>query len=292
MHKPVTRPVVHVPHLHRELAPACLPAGVLFVSPGLAASAEAEASVWRSPLLPFAPAQSAAVLRDLLHFGTEMGAQGDLQALAAALQDKPATSNRSEFADIDRFVASDGALEDKGMPKPTLDAVLQGAQKTLLLAWHLEEHAHELDVLRDRFAATRTSLGDVMGVEDEDDLGALPDLDAFTADLVGEGMDILRPSWRVVLDNMAPFLPEGAALITCDPVMTAALREAGVAFASMSEAQCVELPEGLRTVLAGKVVCAEAPLWQALGRSGPVAGRPWLDNSYLFVACASCSVKA
>lgn len=290
MQKTHARRLVYVPHLHRESAPSCLPEVVQFLSVGLTDRPGAGELIPDG--LPYTPAEARACLRDLLDYGLSVGREGDLYALAAAADDAEAVAaRRSESRALARF--ADTGESPAGVPagEPVPGERLRNAQKTLLLASYLEERARELDALQERFADGRKGLAQVIGVEDGDDDFDLPALDAFTPDLPGSGMDVLRPSWRVVLDNMACFLPDDAAFFTCDHVMLAALREAGVGFEPAS-VEMLRNFEGLDAALAPKLVQACVPLWQALGLSGPQAGRSWLDREMLFIGCAACETGA
>ncbi len=290
MLKTHTRRLVYVPHLHRESAPACLPQVVQFLSVGLADRPVAGELLPDG--LPYTPAEARACLRDLLEYGLSVGREGDLYALTAAADDSQAVAaRRAESRALARF-ADTGESEAASSAGEALPGErLRNAQKTLLLASYLEERARELDALQARFADGRKGLAQVIGVDDGDDDIDLPALDAFTPDLPGSGMDVLRPSWRVVLDNMACFLPEDAALFTCDHVMLAALGDAGVVFEPVS-VETLRRFEGLDAALAPKLVQACVPLWQALGLSGPQAERPWLDREALFIGCAACQTGA
>ena len=285
METPIAHRLVYAPHLHRECAPACLPAVVEFLSPGLENAAGQ--NEWRSPLLPFAPAEARAVLRDLLEYGLSLGKEGDLQALAASMDDGGiSTDARRERMALEHF-ASDGRIDPAPVSAAeTLSMKHQTAQKTLLLAWHLEERAQELDALRDRFMEGRTGLAGTIGIDD-DDIDELPDMPSFSVDLPGEGLDLLRPSWRVVLDNMAPFLPEDGALFTCDSVMLGGLREAGIELGPVT-VDILRGLEGLDAALAPRLVHARTHLWRALGHGNCPADRPWLAREIFIFGCAAC----
>lgn len=362
--------LLYVPYLRRESAPAALPNEVLFMDSGMNASQGAayssgaqnvpeEQNLWTSPLLPFAPNQAKYVLNDLLQYGDNVGMFGDLQAMAAGMVEnerkavKKRTS-RSEMREIDLFEL-DGfmadELKDEGQDatvKAELEAELvaakkaeaaqkelnrlQAAQKTLLLAWHLEGSALELDALRDSFSAGRELLLSTMGVEEDelselmgfagmgglpsrtvkgagqgatllDDespdatqssgflrqggIGSLPDQDPFTADLAGSGLDVLRPSWRTLLESMVPFMPEDAALVTCDALMVEAMQDFGVVFNPVEgEACAAELKVLLEVFEGANCHASTAPMWHFLGYKAPVATKPWLDGERTLFAVA------
>lgn len=308
--------ILYVPHLRRESVSFC-PDCVEFLSSGLAASAKpvgyakqtsqedtgcCEEKKWLSPLLPYTPAQAKHVLNDLLSYGLNMGLHGDMQAMAVGMADaqrstKARRTSRSELRDIDQF--EQGLLDKASAKVDDLDAqeqtliTLQNAQKTLLLAEHLEESAIEIDTLRDHFSHGRESLLDTLGVEEDltellgvEDMSALPDQEAFTAELLGSGLDVLRPSWRVLLDSMMHFIPKGAVLFTSDATMLEAMHEAGLAFEPMKSADFVAM-YGVGGAHAGhtdllpdgaQLMRITAPVWLLLGHKAPIEGRPWLNR--------------
>ncbi len=341
--------LLYVPYLRRESAPQALPSDVLFMDCGMNASQGAayssgadngpaeQGTLWTSPRLPFAPNEAKHVLNDLLQFGHNVGTYGgDIQALAAGMaetnrnaarkstsrhelrelelfeQDGLAGDELALLGDQEQSVAERQALAEAEALQTETER-LQSAQKTLLLAWHLEGSALELDALRDSFTAGRELLMDTIGVEEDElselmgfagmgglpsrdkgangkssgllsqnGIGSLPDQDPFTADLAGSGLDVLRPSWRSLLENMLPFMPDDAALITCDVAMVEAMQEFGVHFEPVSSAGMGELAKNLQVKLEGfdGTTCKSTtgPMWQLLGYKAAVANKPWLDR--------------
>ncbi|GEM_PF-1185200 len=312
MHNASEHPVLYIPLLHRELAPACLPEGVEFLSAGLPAAptvaggAPRDAanppavSAWRSPLLPLSEAEARTCLAELLDFGMNVGSgpHGDLAAMVAALEsaqdEAPFSLGRSELAALESF-AADGAVGGAAPGSPTDDPALTdrnrriAAQKTLILAWHLEERVRELDALKEKFSRSRESLADILGVETDEELRELPALEPYSAMLPGSGADIIGPSWRVIVENMGPFLPDGAVLFTCDAEISATLRDGGAAFAPVTAEQAARLCPAWGDKVAKLVVHARLPLWQVAGRPGPDAARPWLDRVFDVVCCGKCA---
>lgn len=313
MHNASEHPVLYIPLLHRELAPACLPEGVEFLSAGLPAApsvaggapqapANPTAAPWRSPQLPLSEAEARACLAELLDFGMNVGSgpHGDLAAMVAALEsahdEAPFSLGRSELAALENF-ASGGPHEKDGTGGgPASGDPAQedrnrriAAQKTLILAWHLEERVRELDALKEKFSRSRESLADILGVETDEELREMPALDPYSAMLPGSGADIIGPSWRIIVENMGPFLPDGAVLFTCDAEISATLRDGGAAFAPVTAEQAASLCPAWGDKVARLVVHARLPLWQVAGRPGPDAARPWLDRVFDVVCCGKCA---
>ncbi|WP_223290393.1 hypothetical protein [Nitratidesulfovibrio sp. SRB-5] len=317
MHNASEHPVLYIPLLHRELAPACLPEGVAFLSAGLPgapsvgggapqdAAAASAAAPWRSPLLPLSEAEARACLAELLDFGMNVGSgpHGDLAAMVAALEsaqdEAPFSLGRSELAALENFssggTGGTGGTDGTGDGAASEDAAQadrnrrMAAQKTLILAWHLEERVRELDALKEKFSRSRESLADILGVETDEELREMPALDPYSAMLPGSGADIIGPSWRVIVENMGPFLPDGAVLFTCDAEISATLRDGGAAFAPVTAEQAASLCPAWGDKVAKLVVHARLPLWQVAGRPGPDAARPWLDRVFDVVCCGKCA---
>lgn len=334
--------LLYVPYLRRESAPAFLPDSVLFLDCGLSTmqgaayssgasnSPEEQGALWTSPRLPFAPNEAKHVLNDLLQYGDNVGMYGDLPAMAAGMAETERkvaklTSTRREIKELELFELDgfvDGMADEQDSALAEAEATqkelarLQSAQKTLLLAWHLEGSALELDALRDSFSAGRELLLDTIGVEEDElselmgfsgmgglpsrqqgvgsgsllsqsGIGSLPDQDPFTSDLAGSGLDILRTSWRALLENMLPFMPEDSVLVTCDMSMVEAMKEFDVAFESV---ECGAVPDNLKVKLEGSFKAtyqvAQGPMWRLLGHKVPVATKPWLGRELaLYAVC-------
>lgn len=308
MRDTLEHPVLYIPLLHRELAPDCLPEGVAFLSAGLPAvpsvvggapqdaARGAAAPVWRSPLLPLSEAEARACLAELLDFGLNVGSgpHGDLAAMVAALEsardEAPFSLDTSELAALRDFAS--GGVADRSASEEPAGAERNrriAAQKTLILAWHLEERVRELDALKEKFSRSRESLAHILGVEGDEELRELPALDAYSAVLPGNGADIIGPSWRIVVENMGHFLPDNAVLFTCDAHIAAGLRDGGAVLAPVTAGQAAALCPAWTGKVARLVVHARAPLWQVTGRPGPDAARPWLNRLFDVVCCGMCA---
>lgn len=345
--------LLYVPYLRRESAPTSLPSEVLFMDSGMNAmqgaayssgannSPEEQGALWTSPRLPFAPDQAKHVLNDLLQYGENVGMFGDLQSMAAGMAENERKLSRMSttrremkelelfeldgFADEDADAVSDEAraqllaeakaLEEAEAAKKEAQR-LEAAQKTLLLAWHLEGSALELDALRDSFTAGRELLMETMGVEEDelselmgfagvgglpsrqgtkgtgsflsqDGIGSLPDQDPFTADLAGSGLDVLRPSWRSLLENMLPFMPDDAVLVTSDAAMVEAMQEFGVTFTAVDTDNKLQAEfELFAGTPRAQAQVANGPMWRLLGLKAPVVTKPWLDREFSLIAVA------
>ncbi len=307
MHNASEHSVLYIPLLHRDLAPACLPDGVEFLSAGLpgapsvAGGDNAPAAPWRSPLLPLSESEARACLAELLDFGLNVGSgpHGDLAAMVAALEsaqdEAPFSLGRSELAALENFATGGAGASEASLGSAPGDPAQAerdqriAAQKTLILAWHLEERVRELDALKEKFSRSRESLADILGVETDEELRELPALDPYSAMLPGSGADIIGPSWRIIVENMSPFLPDGAVLFTCDAEISATLRAGGAAFAPVTAEQAARLCPAWGDKVAKLVVHARLPLWQVAGRPGPDAARPWLDRVFDVVCCGKCA---
>lgn len=282
--------VIAAPHLHpaSEAGALSLPA-VKFFNPGL--SAARDAAVFTPEGLPLQGAAARGCLHELAVMVQNFGSSRDLAmfALNSEQHESGRDRNRDEMTDLAAFIqAEGGAFEPAAAAVPTKKDVRIEAQKTLLLAYSLEDSVSELDSLQARYESTLASMGDVLGVEADDDLKDLPGLEDLPAELRGSGADMMQLSWRVVLDNMGAFLQDGIILVTGDSSMADALAEmpeASILDVEKASALCPAWNEAALAG-AGELMCVQAPLWRILGKSAPVAGRDWQQYSFTVVFAA------
>ena len=300
----MTFPVYYMPTLHPERLPIDLPPHVVFfpvglekpsvdgkreLSPGSSASMQDSVATQASTdALPLSPVEARLVLEEMLRMGEEYAAAGMLKELAAhqfmSLQQKD-RGRPGEFDALSRFVESDGAAEAQQAhvtdwsaasreanlaSSAAIRQALVDCQKTLLLAYSLEERAGELDALEKRHKSVEKALLASLG--DGDGPPATPEPDDTD---IGAVLESELP-WRLMVDAAIPFLPEQAILFTADPAMTSDLREAGMLQPLPEDrlAYCRDWPPSL---VAG-LLHAEVPAWRLVGRRGPLPERPWLKR--------------
>ncbi|MDL2271491.1 hypothetical protein LJC23_00475 [Desulfovibrio sp. OttesenSCG-928-I05] len=308
---------IYVPDMHPGFAPCRVPLSVAFFHPGLPGVEESIPDhaqgrlLYHPAIYPFDPLAARAVLREMLSIGERMdaglrsgGASGLETPELAALQLFPDGSEMDReiqmaFASLDGAAhqgrkdgTEDGAEDSEGQDAAAhdgqpmtpsdvgfLERARVAAQKTLLLAWDLEERLEEIYRLQEEVAASGQSLSRLLGEgqSQEQMLDAM--LTAF-AHYGGsangqEAQGVSRPDWKITLGAMAPFLPKGARLFSCHEIMGAELFERGLLHA---------LPDSDDPVLRAfpkPLYAVNAPLWRILGRSAPPEDKPWLLETVL-----------
>jgi hypothetical protein len=309
-------PVFYVPSLHQDRVPIPVPEQAAFFPcglPGACARPEGAAIPAETRLaeqavlaaLPLGPAEAKAALADMLRLGEEYAAGGLLKELAAhqllQLHEDPWSGKPGELADLERFAADGERAEqpDKVTVVDWSDAtgkapvaspesirkVMLDCQKTLLLAWSLEERARELEGLERRYQAVERELMRSLGEGDEAEalLREAGEHTAEEAALEESGPGESGLSWRVMVDVALPFLPEKGVLFTADTQMALDMRGLGM---------LQPLPEDRAAVCKGwpvdfiaGLLYAELPGWRLVGRKRPLPERPWLDRDIeVFVA--------
>ena len=241
-----------MPFLHRELYPAGA-SGLLFW-PGLP---EPPTGCHIPENFPFSPSEAARLLDDMRHF-----AKAGIPAHAWLVENKEARRvlRLHEKEDITAF--ADGVTA-RSYGEICLAEAEIAAQSQLLRARLLEECRLEILRLEQCCEQISEQFESALGVETEEEDAKTLLLTRRTQSLVASSL----PSSRMLLENICLFLPEMSELVFMHEAEIAELREAGIAPAS--EADSAD----------GKNI---APLWQALGMSGPRSERPWLERIFRF----------
>ena len=300
-----TPPFIYVPNLRPSFARCPVPRSVAFFHPGLPDALD-DWPRFVPDSYPLDALAARAVLNELLQIGAQMDAELRSGARAGALEapELAALQLFPEGADIDREIQQAFAgMENAGREfwrnppagtadadKPEDGALLRArlaAQKSLLLGWDLEERLEEIYRLQEEVAESGKSLSRLLGdgQSQEQMLDAL--LTAFAhhgsrgnrgsrggpGGSGGEGGEdgLPRPDWRLMLGAMAPFLPEGARLFTCNTEMGVDLRERGLLEPVSMGSEDVALDD-----LPAPLFAAHAPLWHILGRAKIPEDKPWL----------------
>lgn len=270
--------IIYAPTLHSSLAPQGLPEDLLFVCPGLGCPSGS----FRPGGLPFDEREARAVLEELLALGAAFDTGGDLKLMAGQgwleREDARKEELRAENAALAEFAESGAATggnrwtraasgRGSGLSELSQAEQFKNAQKALLLAWEHEESIIAVRELEAKIAEGEkrlaASLGDGSGASDENAAQAPA-----------------RPeySWRIVLDAMSAFLPDGAALFTAFGPMIDDMRGQGM-LEPLPENVAGELsawPEAL----ASSLLTARLPMWRLLGYAALPEDRPWLAATY------------
>ncbi len=284
--------VFHVPRLHPEYVPARMRERALFVPCGLsdsfAASGDpdsAREAIRR--LLPFGPAESRAVLEELLRLGEEHAFTGILRQVNALrlMEDGKRGERTGELGALASFAASGvaaGSVEptagggDTAAPNAVaLRQMLMDSQKLLLLAYALEERMLELEQLESRFLGAEASLHAALGEGDAEDLQELERQGAPLSGGMAESL-AMPISWQSTVEAMLPFLPDKAMLFTADTQMIEDLQTAEL-LRPLSEDKAALLSDWPEEILSSlSYVCL--PAWRLLGRRSCPVERPWLSR--------------
>jgi len=259
-------PAVFFPVMRPLLAAGDMRESVRFFDPGL--DNEAGEGALRPEGLPLSPAEARGVLGQYESLGDGVKTPGDLATLRSMLQS-------DFFSETAHGIASD--LADRmtpGRPEAARRRLIK-AQTVLCLAYKLEERLVELFGLRDGLTKIWDNLGEVLGVEDDDEVrdAALPG-SAFTPQVAFE--DDFRIPWVSVLEAMLAFLPEGTPLCLTDAAIVDSWAERGLVLAKAD-------PEVLRKAFAGGAVPAgdwfagTFPGYRLALSNRSSEDKPWLD---------------
>lgn len=296
------RLVVYVPLMHPELLPLGLPDGLSVLWPGLSPASHpfprnSRVAVWR-PAMPYSPAEAEACLTDFEALGRDMLGGTPVRAASAARPVAARAFAPAEAEALARFAGqkgrgaaspvgpgAEGGLSDPPDPADR-EEVKRRAHRLLLLAWLQEERVRDMGGLWRRYHAGSAALarelcpeeigGTVPGArelvpEESMDPGGAEPIPHEVPDLRG-----MLPPWRFVLEHMAFFLPEDAALFTADSRL---LHEAALAPCPAGEASAAAFLRACGEGVRRRLHVARASLWRLLGLPGPQAGKPWLDGA-------------
>lgn len=308
-------PLFYLPSLHRALAPAHVPATVVFFPSGLAregtregtedgdedpATAAVRDAVKKT--LPFKKKEASVILGEMLGVGEAYAGSGFLRQLYAnhAFMEGQFKWEGApgEFADLDVFAATGKAPAAMGQ-QPAVTAQTPAAmdRTSVVRRWDAaaQEQAGMLPAVRRALAECQKvlllawwreeKLVELAGLERrfhaaEHALNAaLADGDGETAAQeqgpVSASEDAGVP-WRVMLDAALPFLPEGGAVFTADETMARDLLDAGMLRPLPGDS--ASLFASWPPELVAGLLYAELPAWRLVGRRECPAERPWLDR--------------
>ncbi len=201
---PMQPPLLYLPLLHTDMGKFCsqdFPKAQAFW-PGLPNPAE---NTWAPEAYPFSPKEAEVCLKDIQSMGETALSGVPLQAF---INQKPL---RSELQDINEQEALEDFIATGKTPtaKATVSLhELRAAQKFLLWTWLLEEHLLEVQRLTENYALGAANLTSALGVEKDDALAGLELIQNMLS-----ASDFALPPWRLVMENMAYFLPKHSLAI-------------------------------------------------------------------------------
>jgi len=265
-----------IPAVQPQFVSVEIPEGVLFCSPGLREASGS--SFFVSSELPMNPADARGQLHELLQYGQSFRSARDMSGVVlaekAAQQQTPKPLS-DEFADIDSF-AETGEFTAVPKEEEVVDVQLQAkitAQKTLLLAWDMEQRVSELAALKDKFTASSANFDTILGLTDED-AEELPGIDA-KAELHGDIEEDLGVPWRAVAGAILEFAPENARFFAVKKELVDVLTEIGEDITPDS----ITVDEYGFAVPAGSVKLYSLKAYALLGLTRAPEGRECLNRT-------------
>lgn len=226
---------------------------------------------------PFSPRDALACLSDMEAMSAAGVSGVPLQALAAH-ENRPQAARELEEKDALRRFAATGEEVPEAPEAPPVDTVLlrKAAHNVLLWAWLLEERQREVRDLASSFDANASHLMDALGVEEDVDLAGLHAVDMHLGQDTG-----LLPSWKLVVQNAALFLPQGCTIVVNDARMAEAVADTYAEHPEYFDDVDANIGEDLGLPPQKGMVWkrAELPLWQMAGLSAPSPQCPWLHRT-------------
>lgn len=204
---------VYFPSLHPAMAPHGLPGEVFFLSPVQAGNEGGPFVQHTAKPWPLSPKEAASRLATMMEQGGAMANKcgrlaGHWKATPTGCQGEASLADIKKSEDIARVLreGSDAVLRHATQVQE--ETLLLNAQLALLLAWHLEECVMDIRALERELTQQEVRLNQILA----EDVKLKRLEDHGVASLVRETGD-----WRKLVAAQAPFLPEGAALVTADP---------------------------------------------------------------------------
>ena len=200
-----TTPLLYLPLLHKGMGffdNKALPKAQNFWT-GL--SQQKIDYTWHPDNLPLLPKETDACLRDIQNMG-EIALSGvPIQALINTQSIKKEAQDINEIEAIESFINTENQSSIKNTE--TIHE-LYAAQKLLLWAWLMEEHAIQLQKVTKDFKENISKLTSPLGIEED---SILADINT-TQNILGDE-EVTLPNWKLVLENIVLFLPNLCAII-------------------------------------------------------------------------------
>lgn len=254
--------LINFPAMHSELIPEGAEEGVLLFDPGLAADEDGR---FRPESLPIDKRTAMALLRDSISFGEQFKDPAEMAFFGAHTPEDYFEESTGTIKN--QLLASIGAGKAPG-GKVDPEAPSRRAQFVLLLAWATEEGIVESLGLEQGVQASWGRMSEALGIEGDDRESEIGRIVSSTNATSPEG---IRIAWPRVLEGMAAFMPEEAALFCSDKDIIEAWEDAGFEFAPANS----EYPAGTQTV--------SAPAWRLSGRSACPEELPFTDREITVV---------
>ncbi len=272
------KPLLYIPLLHKDMGSGFLPhiADAQYICTGLAQDSNFEnphdnsESFWTPSNYPFNKDEARACLRDIKSMGEAALSGVPLQAFMSMQNPQVALKKTEEQEALRNFTATgQEQIERKEQADVTTVHILQSAQKFLLWAWLMEEYILDLQDLTQKYAANSSNILEALGIENDETLEGIGQIQSSLAD-----SSFVLPPWRLVLENLAPFLPDACTAIITNNDMAEYLLELGTC-KTLSEQSLLNL--GLTNNSQGhEVVLSVESLLQK--NAEQISQAPWLKK--------------
>ncbi len=269
------KPVLYLPLLHEKL---CLfRKKPIFGAKALGVGLEEEIpNAWIPTNYPFTPKEVTACLMDMRAMGEAALSGVPLQALASMQTPSSQLQMVQEQEALDAFVQQEQP-EQAGQGGASIASpnihVLRTAHKFLLWAWLMEEHIYEIQNLSKNYSDNIHTLVEALGVEHDEAMASLENIQTALGD-----MNFPLPPWELVLENVAPFLPQECCVVINCQEMQEAIKER-IPLAPLSEENAKHL--SLNTENTKECVVTIGSLIQKNEKGLQAA--PWLEKKLLCI---------
>ncbi len=209
-------PLFTLPLLHKELS-TILPHNIPHLQhlwPGLP---HIEQGYWQTHDYPLSPKQAQDFLQELTMMSEAALSGVPLQALIVMDRPKAKAKDMEEQEALQDFIDLGKLPQPHNTPKKHM---LYSGQKFLLWAWLLEERYKEVHDLSEEYTKNASSLMAALHVEKDTALSGLENIEKALA-----ATDAPLPSWKIVLENAALFLPQKTSIIINSKEMASAIQE-------------------------------------------------------------------
>lgn len=268
--------VFSLPFLHKELGcdgdePMILLDSIKYVWPGLPHMPEN--FYWSAPDYTFDFVNAKHCMKNLDAMG-EMAMTGvPVHSLIAMDLDVKDRKERRELNDLKSFAHS--GLHKVSKSNVDNAAILVSAQKMLLWVWLLEEKALEMRSLMHNYKKRATVTIDPLVVDEQSSMNTLLNMEYQ----LEEGDEPL-PSWEIVLENAAVFLPNESIIFVSCKQMVDELQEK-LNFQKCTETILKICGENLTNKY--DIMQSESFVYEALGKKRAVHKHLGLDKLFTFV---------
>ncbi len=197
-------PPIYLPILRKEnvVKPSKKLPEALYIWPGFE---NIPNGYWQPNHYPFAPKLAKACFDDLCNMSEAALFGMPIHSLIGGQDEKNEVKNIEERDQLAHF-ANTGEKQENSAANDL--HTLQAAQKIILWAWLLEERHYEINDLTSTYAKSMQGFANALGVEQDEDFGHIGHIETSL-----DASDAPLPPWKIVLENVAVFLPENCSIV-------------------------------------------------------------------------------